>query len=121
MFPKSLQDQSSDNGGRQNAPEKRLWDLRYSSHCPVGVEHVKRQCGGEYSTHAKVYEVIFALLFHLLKDGTGPAFLAPSLCSSSDRTIDAHPSPDKRDYRQLGIGQKPHDDKRTYQDLGRTV
>jgi hypothetical protein len=25
--------------------------------------------------------------------------------------------PDKRDYRQLGIGQKPNDDKRTYQDL----
>jgi hypothetical protein len=26
--------------------------------------------------------------------------------------------PEKRDYRQLGIGGKPHDDKRTYQDLG---
>jgi hypothetical protein len=29
------------------------------------------------------------------------------------------PSPEKRDYRQLGIGQKPHDDKTTYQDLER--
>ena len=68
MLPKSFQDQSNNTWSRENAPEKRPWNLRYPSHCPVGVEDVKRQCSGDCSGYSKVDEVIFGFIFHLLED-----------------------------------------------------
>jgi len=82
MLPKSFQDKSNDTWGRQNAPEKGPWDLRYPSHCSVGIQDVKCRYTCDCSSHSKVDEVISGFLFHLLKDREGRRTLPiPSLSS----------------------------------------